>query len=136
MKNQVLKTWVLLLAIAGGSVYVWHASQRKKPQAAAQQMENKATEQPGQGERVKILVTDEEVRATRESMMSTSKSGLIISEEDTRKMLEQRKKQIPQANDLAPSSKSLRIVSPEETRELTEKLTPSQQGSQPSNEQK
>jgi len=37
---------------------------------------------------------------------------------------------------LAPSSKSFRILTPEETRELTEKVAPSQQGSQPTNEQK
>jgi hypothetical protein len=54
-----------------------------------------------------------------------------MSEEDTRKMLEEQLEQrgnpAPQAEDLAPSSKVMRIVSPEEIKEVQKKnLLPSQ----------
>lgn len=38
-------------------------------------------------------VTDEDVKRTRDTMMSTSKSGRIMSDDQIRKMLEERKKE-------------------------------------------
>ncbi|MFM2170987.1 MAG: hypothetical protein RI957_1216 [Verrucomicrobiota bacterium] len=125
VKNTLSKCLVLLFSIAAASCFVWKASQRNKgPAADAGKSIRAADEQ-------KPMVTDEEVRAARETMLRSSKSGIIMSEEDTRKMLEEQLEQrgnpAPQAEDLAPSSKVMRIVSPEEIKEVQKKnLLPSQ----------
>ncbi len=71
------------------------------------------------------VISDEEVKRVRDNMLRSSKSGMVMSEEDVRKMLE-KKAESPQnppgAGELAPSSKSMRIASPEEVKELAEKL--------------
>jgi hypothetical protein len=117
MKNTLVKALVLLFSIAAVSCFVWNASQRNKGATAdAAKPASAAAEQ-------KPTVTDEEVKAARETMLRSSKSGRIMSEEDTRKMLEdrleQRKNAAPKAEDLAPSSKVMRIVSPDGLKELT-----------------
>ena len=135
--KRILPVAVLLFSLSAAGVYVWKSSQKDKVMPAKQE----ATADPSQGDFVepKIIVTDEEVRARREAMMSTSKSGIIMSEEDVRKMLEEQKKAaqknhqlfptVPDADDLAPSSKSPgRAISPEELRKQIESI---QQQAQP-----
>jgi hypothetical protein len=117
MKKTLVKALVLLFSIAAVSCFVWNASQRNKGAAAdAAKPVNTAAEK-------KPTVTDAEVKAARETMLRSSKSGRIMSEEDTRKMLEERLEQkktpAPKAEDLAPSSKVMRIVSPDGLKELT-----------------
>ena len=71
------------------------------------------------------VISDEEVKRVRDNMLRSSKSGLVMSEEDVRKMLEKRAESPqnpPGAGELAPSSKSMRIASPEEVKELAEKV--------------
>lgn len=117
MKNTLGKVLVLLFSIAAVSCFVWNASQRNKGAAAdaAKPIHAAAEKKP--------TVTDAEVKAARETMLRSSKSGIIMSEEDTRKMLEERLEQkktpAPKAEDLAPSSKVMRIVSPDGLKELT-----------------
>jgi hypothetical protein len=88
--KRLLPAIVLVFSLSAMGLYVWKSSQKGKVTAA----EEKATTDASQGDFLepKIIVTDEEVRATRDAMMSTSKSGLIMSEEDIRKMLEEEKK--------------------------------------------
>jgi hypothetical protein len=117
MKNTLGKVLVLFFSIAALSCFVWKASQRNKEAAAdAAKPVNAVAEK-------KPTVTDEEVKAARETMLRSSKSGIIMSEEDTRKMLEERLEQkktpAPKAENLAPSSKVMRIVSPDGLKELT-----------------
>lgn len=125
MKNTLGKVLVLFFSIAALSCFVWKASQRNKEAAAdAAKPVNAVAEK-------KPTVTDEEVKAARETMLRSSKSGIIMSEEDTRKMLEERLEQkktpAPKAENLAPSSKVMRIVSPDEIKNVQKKLESSQQ---------
>jgi hypothetical protein len=134
--KRLLPAVVLVFSLSAMGLYVWKSSQKGKVTAA----EEKATTDASQGDFLepKIIVTDEEVRATRDAMMSTSKSGLIMSEEDVRKMLEEEKKAekagppvpaVPDTDDLAPSSKNPgRAISPEQMKELIESI---QQQAQP-----
>ena len=134
--KRLLPAIVLVFSLSAMGLYVWKSSQKGKVTAA----EEKATTDARQGDFLepKIIVTDEEVRATRDAMMSTSKSGLIMSEEDIRKMLEEEKKAekagppvpaVPDADDLAPSSKNPgRAISPEQLKEQIESI---QQQAQP-----
>jgi hypothetical protein len=134
--KRLLPAIVLVFSLSAMGLYVWKSSQKGKVTAA----EEKATTDASQGDFLepKIIVTDEEVRATRDAMMSTSKSGLIMSEEDIRKMLEEEKKAekagptvpaVPDADDLAPSSKNPgRAISPEQLKEQIESI---QQQAQP-----
>lgn len=58
-------------------------------------------------------VTDEEVKRTRDMMMSTSKSGIIMSDDKIREMLEdQKKEELNQKSKphLMPSSKSIDAI--------------------------
>ena len=116
MKNTLAKALVLLFSIAAVSCFVWNASQRNKGAVA-----DAAKPVSGAAEK-KPTVTDEEVKAARETMLRSSKSGIIMSEEDTRKMLEERLEQkktpAPKAEDLAPSSKVMRMIDSEELKEL------------------
>ncbi len=124
---------VLLFSLSAAALYVWTSSQKEKNLPAVQEsVDDKSQDDFGQPE---IVVTDEEVRATRNSMMSTSKSGIIMSEEDIRKMLEERKKairdapiipvmpEVPDVDDFAPSSKNPgRAISPTELRKQIDSL--------------
>jgi hypothetical protein len=69
-------------------------------------------------------VTDEEVKRTRDMMMSTSKSGRIMSDEKIREMLEQQKKEeleYKKDRKLMPSSKSIdAILKPKDVKEIIE----------------
>ena len=111
--KRLLPGIVLLFSLSAATVYVWKSSQKDKVNPTVE----KNVEDKAKGDFVepKIVVTDEEVRATRELMLSSSKSGLIMSEEDVRKMLEEKKKAeiegppvplAPDVNDLASSSKN------------------------------
>lgn len=137
--KRLLPVVVLLFSLSAAGVYVWKSSQKKTEiPAVKESVVDKDLNDFGQPE---IVVTDEEVRATRDAMMSTSKSGIIMSEEDVRKMLEERKKgerdapinpimpEMPDVDDLAPSSKNPgRAISPEELRKQIESI---QQQTQP-----
>ena len=137
--KRLLPIVVLLFSLSAAGVYVWKSSQKKTEiPAVKESVVDKDLNDFGQPE---IVVTDEEVRATRDAMMSTSKSGIIMSEEDVRKMLEERKKaerdapinplmpEMPDVDDLAPSSKSPgRAISPAELRNQIESI---QQQAQP-----
>lgn len=136
--KRILPVAVLLFSLSAAGVYVWKSSQKEKVIPATEKTVAADLSQADVVEQ-KIVVTDEEVRARREAMMSTSKSGIIMSEEDVRKMLEEQKKAaqknhplfptVPDADDLAPSSKSPgRAISPEELRKQIESI---QQQAQP-----
>lgn len=58
-----------------------------------------------EGKPSEVTVTDEEVKKMRDSMLSTSKSGIIMSDDKIRELLENQKKV-----KLMPSSKSLDAV--------------------------
>lgn len=122
MKNTLVKALVLFFSIAAVSCFVWNASQRYKGATAD------AAKPASAAAKQKPTVSDEEVKAARETMLRSSKSGRIMSEEDTRKMLEerleQRKNAAPKAEDLAPSSKVMRIVSPDEVKGMEQKVLP------------
>lgn len=112
----LLKLLAVVVALTGISVYVWNANRQQQANVEAAPAENIAS--PAIVEEPKV--TDAEVEAARDTMLRSSKSGMIMSVEDTRAMLEERKRQEkqPQAGDLVPSSKSIRILSPEESAEL------------------
>ena len=154
MKNRLTKFLVLLFSIAGVSAYVWHAAQRENQPSPPPIAENEQSQEPLMlsgsksaaildSEETKVLlgnqpvqstksepvekprVTDEEVKEVRDNMLRSSKSGMVMSEEDVRKMLEKRAESPqnpPGAEVLVPSSKSMRIASPEEVKELAEKV--------------
>jgi hypothetical protein len=154
MKNRLMKFLVLFFSIAAVSAYVWHATQRKQPavthshpesqenhnglmlsssKSAAFLLQEDAKEILGnQPKEVTLptpveapVISDEEVKRVRDNMLRSSKSGMVMSEEDVRKMLEKRAESPqnpPGAGELAPSSKSMRIASPEEVKELAEKV--------------
>ncbi|MCE2959703.1 MAG: hypothetical protein ACK46A_08195 [Akkermansiaceae bacterium] len=69
-------------------------------------------------------VTEEEVSRMRDMMMSTSKSGRIMSDEKIREMLEDQKKEEfkhEKSRKLMPSSKSIdAILKPEDVKEIIE----------------
>lgn len=125
VKYNMVKVLVLLFSIAGGSCLVWNASQRGQRKDPAP---SEATSAAGDK---KTRVTDAEVKAAQEDMMRSSKSGHIMSEEATRKMLEERqerrKDNEPKPEDLAPSSKVMRIVGPDRLKEVQQQLQPSPQ---------
>ena len=116
MKYNTVKVMVLLSSVAGMSYFVWKSSQR----------ETVKDPEPSKSASTEVVkkssVTDEEVKAARAAMMLSSKSGIIMSEEETRKMLEERleqkNKSAPKPQDLAPSSKVMRVIDPEELKEL------------------
>lgn len=134
--KRLLPGIVLLFSLSVAAVYVWKSSQKDKVIPAVQ--ENVDDKSKGDFVEPKIVVTDEEVRATRELMLSSSKSGLIMSEEDVRKMLEEKKKAekegppvppAPDADDLAPSSKNPSRVIP--SGELKQFMESRQQQAEP-----
>jgi len=78
-----------------------------------------------EGDKSAPKVTDEEVKRTRDMMMSTSKSGRIMSDDQIREMLENQKKEaLKQKTDphLMPSSKSFSgpIFEPKELEKIVE----------------
>jgi hypothetical protein len=92
---------------------------------AKELLEDRGNEAPLPAPVEASVISDEEVKRVRDNMLRSSKSGLVMSEEDVRKMLEKRAESPqnpPGAGELAPSSKSMRIASPEEVKELAEKV--------------
>lgn len=126
--KRLLPVLVLIFSLSAAGVYVWKSSQKKQEIPAVHDTVDDKTK--GDFVDPKIVVTDEEVRATRELMLSSSKSGLIMSEEDIRKMLEEKKKAekegppsppAPDAHNLAPSSKNpSRVIPPGELKQFME----------------
>jgi hypothetical protein len=109
----------VLFSVSAAAAYVWHAShkQSRKTTPAAVVEENGPTPAP--------LVMDEEVRVTKESMLSTSKSGIIMQDSDIRKMLDDQKTAAARQEQerlLMPSSKSIEaMLSGSESKDIIEK---------------
>ena len=142
MNNNLVKGVVLALSITACGAYIWNASRNgpspaPTPTPAPPGKESAAANPFGEGD-VKTTVTDEEVKRTRDNMLFSSKSGVVMSEADVRKMLEEEKQM--QANDppepeptvtdqqvreirerMMTSSKSGRIMSEEDVRKMLEK---------------
>jgi hypothetical protein len=151
MKIQILRACVLMVSISAASVLVWNATRDQKPEEVEEkQEEDKISPKKMQGSskaRVVIdpeniieitqeetgesqktphsdsTVTDEEVKRMREAMLSTSKSGKVMSDDQIREMLEERKKEIK----LMPSSKvSSAILRSKDLEEMIEGKKPDQ----------
>jgi hypothetical protein len=126
MKKSLNKFLVIAIAVTGMGCYVWNAN--RKQQEAAKNAPPPAAATPPATKEAKplsekpVVVTDEEVKASRKAMLSSSKSGRIMGEEDARKMLEKQKRIEfqPSANDLAPSSKSSIFINPKEIKEWSD----------------
>lgn len=105
---KVLKVLVLLVSIAGASALVWNATRDRKPEEARKEGVISPKSMQGSSKSKAIVdsgvilsfaeesgvpeVTDEEVKAMRDSMLNTSKSGIIMSDDKIREMLEKRAK--------------------------------------------
>lgn len=129
MKLQILRVCVLLVSISAASVLVWNATRDQKPkenrkdEVISQESMLGSSKSKAVGvdlfefeqETYVYEVTDEEVKRTREAMLSTSKSGRVMSDDQIREMLEERKKE----KKLMPSSKSIdAILRPEDVGKL------------------
>ena len=155
MKFKILRICVLLVSVSAASVLVWYATQNNKLDQEKNKTTISPEEMQGSSKSKVIVgadkiremsqdeaegfirdieanngptVTDEEVKRTRDMMMSTSKSGRIISDDDIRKMLEEQKKaesEIESKLRLMPSSKSIApILEPEDVKKIVEDKTP------------
>ncbi len=124
MKATFMKLLVIAIAITGMGCYVWNAN--RKQQEAVKNTPPPAATTPPATKKSKplsekpVVVTDEEVKASRNAMMRSSKFGGAISEEDVREMLENQKREElqPKAKDLAPSSKQMQLIEPDEVEQL------------------
>lgn len=119
MKTKLLKIPVLLFTVSAAGMYVWHASRKNAVPPAEPAATNDFTS-PMPGGRV---VTDEEVRATREKMLKSSKSGLVMNDEDIRRMLESQPPPMQQADAnqtvrLMGSTKNANVLTPDEAKLL------------------
>jgi hypothetical protein len=102
---KALKVIVLLVSISAASVLVWNAARDQK----SKQVEEKGVITPKKmqgSSKMKVVVTadiiesmdsdskviDEEVKAMRDALLSTSKSGRIMSDDKIREMLEKKEK--------------------------------------------
>jgi hypothetical protein len=137
MKIQILRLFVLLISISAASVLVWNATRDKKskqvqkedmisPSSMQGSSKQKAVVDSGmifefEQETFVYEVTDEEVKRTRDMMLSTSKSGIIMSDDKIREMLEAQRKE----RKLMPSSKSIdAILKPKDVEEMVEGREP------------
>ena len=111
--RRTLAAFVLLFSLSAAGVYVWKSSKKKTVPDPSQEHTTKP----------RILVSDEEVHAMRDAMLSTSKSGMIMSDSEIRRMLESQKnneeyelfpKAKPDTHDLVPSSKTRIFLIPKE----------------------
>ncbi len=126
MKKTLNKFLVIAIAVTGMGCYVWNAN--RKQQEATKNSPPPAAATPPATKEAKPLSetpeakTDQAVTPFPESMLSSSKSAPIMSEEDTRKMLENLKRKDLQQNaiDLAPSSKSGILINPKEIKQALE----------------
>jgi hypothetical protein len=126
MKATLIKILVIAIAVTGMGCYVWNANRKQQdadkesttPAMTPSPMETKSKPLSGKP----LEVTDQEVQASRNAMMRSSKFGGAISEEDVRDMLEnQKRKELQQnANNLAPSSKSRVLINPQEIKQVIE----------------
>jgi hypothetical protein len=126
MKATLMKTLVIAIAVTGMGYYVWNAN-RKQQGAASEAPTPAVTASPATTEskplsEIPVVLTDEDRKAMSNVMMLGSKSAAIMSEEDTRKMLENLKRKDLQqkAIDLAPSSKSGILINPQEIKQVIE----------------
>ncbi|MGJ8634753.1 MAG: hypothetical protein ACSHX7_12620 [Luteolibacter sp.] len=108
MSNRLLRVIVLLLSITAAGTYVWFCSQPDKPFAPDFPPEETVTEIENSSS-----ATEEEVKTamlpssksiqmidlerTKEFMMSSSKIGIVMSDEDVRKLLEEKAEEKPLA---------------------------------------
>lgn len=141
MKSTPLKYLVLLVSVSAAGVLIWNATRntsaekKEKDLNGPEQLQassksaaiissnniNEIIDQPA-----KQVVTDEDVKKTREMMMRSSKSGMIMSNEAIREMLEKQAEekptvmpQAPEESNLIPSTKNPgRVI----TREEIEKI--------------
>lgn len=134
MKIQILRVLVLLVSISAASVLVWNATRDQKPMETQEEYKISPKKMQGSSKMKTVItadiietmdsdiaVTDEEVKRTREMMLSTSKSGRIMSDDKIREMLEEQKKE-PK---LMPSSKSIdAILKPKDVEEMVEGREP------------
>lgn len=128
MNHPLLKILVVLFSISAAAAYVWHASQKRPTVPAQVESMTTAGKADQDDSPFAPVVTDEEVRVMKESMLSTSKSGIIMRDGDIRKMLEAQRaagsetKPLPQGAGLIPSSKSATsIIPPSDLKDLIEK---------------
>jgi hypothetical protein len=127
MKHPLLTIPVVLFSISAAAAYVWHASQRNSTEPAPATAAEVAVEAEANDFSSPLVVTDDEVRAVRESMLSTSKSGRIMKDDDIRKLLEAQKsagmelKASPPGSVFIPSTKNpSRIIPPSDLKNLIE----------------
>jgi len=122
MKSKLLKLLVLALSMSAAGMYVWHAA-RTKP---AQGTQTPATKNDFTEPMDARVVTEEEVKATRERMLRSSKSGIIMSDADIRSMLESQPEPEKETTTIKPgtlmgSSKNPhRVIRIEEVREIVQ----------------
>lgn len=150
MKIRILRVCVLLVSLSAASVLVWNATRDQKPiEAKESKQEDKISPKKMQGSsKVRVIidsdnikeitqpeayefligpdsgsaVTDEDVTKMREVMLSTSKSGRVMSDDQIREMLEDRKKVEPKHEKeqrFMPSSKSIdAVLRPEDVEKI------------------
>lgn len=112
MKSIAGKIVVVVCSLGLGAGYVWYSSTKDKAEVQAQNSTDSPSVMVEEPE--SIVVTDEEVTRMRESMLSTSKSGLVMSHEDVRAMLHKQKvAERVTPGQLIGGSKSITIVKPE-----------------------
>ena len=129
MNIRILRVCVLLVSISAASVLVWNATRDQKPKQTQEEKKISPKKMQGSSKVREIIgadvieeitqetelpiVTDEEVKNTREAMLSTSKSGRVMSDDQIREMLENRKKfelKHEKEQRFMPSSKSIDAV--------------------------
>ncbi len=133
MKSPIVKVLVLIVSLGLAGGYVWKTTRGKDgdTNSAAGKSTNQVNDKsPGEPD---VTVSDEEVANYRNArMMYSSKSGLIMSDEDIREMIEKQKRlelsmdEVPADAPihLAPSSKSpLRFLNPSDIDKLFDEGT-------------
>jgi hypothetical protein len=127
MKHPLLKIPVVLFSISAAAAYVWHASQKNSTEPAPAASAGVAVEAEANDFSSPQVVTEDEIRAVRESMLSTSKSGIIMKDDDIRELLETQKsagfepKPSPPGSVFIPSTKNpSRIIPPSVLKNLIE----------------
>lgn len=135
MKIQIFRVFVLVVSISAASVLVWNAARDKKSKQVQKEGVISPSSMQGSSKSKAVgldifefveepavtAVADEEVEKTRNAMLSTSKSGIIMSDDEIREMLEAQKKE----RKLMPSSKSIdAILKPKDVEEMVEGREP------------
>jgi len=135
MKNPIVRILVLILSLGIATGYVWFSSNKNRgdDQTEIKGAPTKSSERTSHEEE-KVVVSDQEVEQMRNNLMRSSKSGLIMSDVDIRKMLEERKKAAQGKGgkteqdplNILPSTKNpARLISPSDIDQLLEpKLVP------------